>query len=117
MDSFLTWQYVATFAGIVFATNLFVNFTKELPYIKDMPTKYYTSIIAFILILMSNLSMGAFDVRNIPLIVLNSIIITFTATGSYDFIDKKVTDSKIVDTTKSTTSGINILSTINTETK
>lgn len=112
MDSFLTWQYVATFAGIVFATNLFVNFTKELPYVKLMPTKYYTSIIAFVLIIMSNLSLGTFDIKNIPLMVLNSILITFTATGGYDFTYKKVTVSEEAPTNK-----INILPTINTETK
>lgn len=132
MDTFLTWEYVATFAGLVFATNLFVNFTKELPYVKDMPTKYYTSIVAFVLIIMSNLSSGVFDYKNIPLMILNSVIITFTATGGYDFTNKTIkTDNQVEDSTSAITndfkvtvdsskvaSGINILPTINdTESK
>lgn len=136
MDTFLTWEYVATFAGLVFATNLFVNFTKELPYVKDMPTKYYTSIVAFVLIIMSNLSSGVFDYKNIPLMILNSVIITFTATGGYDFTNKTIkSDSQVEipkeDSTSAITndfkvtvdgskvaSGINILPTINdTESK
>lgn len=94
MDSFLTWEYVATFAGVVFATNLFVSFTKELPYIKNISTKYYTSIVAFILIILSSLTLGLFNITDLPLVVLNSILVTFTATGGYDFTYKKVTNTE-----------------------
>lgn len=96
MDTFLTWEYVATFAGVVFATNLFVNFTKELPYIKNISTKYYTSIVAFILILLSSMTLSTFNVKDLPLVVLNSILVTFTATGGFDFSYKKVTNTEIV---------------------
>lgn len=96
MDTFLTWEYVATFAGVVFATNLFVNFTKELPYIKNISTKYYTSIVAFILILLSSLTLSTFNIKDIPLVVLNSILVTFTATGGFDFSYKKVTNTETI---------------------
>lgn len=122
-NTFLTWQYIATFAGLVFATNLFVNFTKELPAIKSMPTKYYTSIVALVLIVLSSITSGTFNYQDIPLMMLNSIIITFTATGSYDFTNKskvetvteQVAKTETVETPKATTSGINILPTIDTE--
>jgi hypothetical protein len=95
MDTFLTWEYVATFAGVVFATNLFVNFTKELPYIKNISTKYYTSLVAFMLIVLSSLTLSTFNVKDLPLVVLNSILVTFTATGGYDFTYKKVTNTEV----------------------
>ena len=96
MDSFLTWEYVATFEGVVFATNLFVNFTKELPYIKNISTKYYTSLVAFVLIILSSLTLSTFNFKDLPLVILNSILVTFTATGGYDFTYKKVTNTEIV---------------------
>lgn len=85
MDNFITYQYLATLAGLIFATNMVTEFVKEMKYIKDIKTKYVSAVIAFILTLVTSLAMKDFSVVNIPLLILNSIMVTFGATGSYNF--------------------------------
>lgn len=94
MDSFLTWEYVSTFMGTVFCVTMVTEYVKELAVIKDMQTKYVTSLVAFLLILFSSIFLGNFAFKDIPLILLNSILVTFTATGTRDFSYKKVTISE-----------------------
>lgn len=90
MESFLTWGYVATFMGIVFCTSMLVEFFKEMPYIKKIPTKYFTAMVAFVLIFVSAIFLGEFAFINIPLMILNAILVAFTTTGQYDFHYRKV---------------------------
>ncbi len=90
MENFLTWDYVVTFMGIVFCTSMVVEFTKELPYIAKIKTKYYTAIVAFFLMLFGALFLGNFVFINIPLMMLNAILVAFTTTGQYDFHYRKV---------------------------
>ncbi|WP_034440335.1 hypothetical protein [Clostridium ihumii] len=90
MDSFLTWEYIATFVGMVFATSMVVEFIKEIKGIKNIQTKYLTVIVAFILIMIVNIALKTFKLINLPLMLLNSILIGFTSTGQYDFHYRKV---------------------------
>ena len=85
MDNFITYQYLATLAGLILATNMTTEFVKEMKYIKDIKTKYVSAVIAFILTLVTSLAMKDFSIVNIPLLILNSIMVTFGATGSYNF--------------------------------
>ena len=50
MDNFLTWEVLLTFSGLVGAVYMVVEFTKEIPIIKKIPTKYWSWIIALILL-------------------------------------------------------------------
>ena len=90
MNSFLTWEYVATFTGLVFCVQMVVEFFKELPYIKSIPTRYFTAMVSFVLILFSTIFTGVFTFKDLPLAGLNAILITFTACGGHDFHYKKV---------------------------
>lgn len=99
MDNFLTWSYVSTFVGLIFTTSMIVEFIKEIKFIKNIPTKYLTCIIAFILILACDLALGSFKLVNVPLVILNSILITYTATGNHDF-NKKLKNNEIINSRK-----------------
>lgn len=90
MTAFLTWQYVSTFMGLCFSTSIVVEFLKEIPLIKKIPTKYFACIIAFLLLLFCSVIGNTFVVMDIPLMLLNAILITFTTTGQYDFTYRKV---------------------------
>lgn len=96
MDNFLSYQYIATFVGMVFTVGMATEFIKEIKFIKNVPTKYLTCVVAFVLILTCDLVIGTFKLVNIPLAMLNSILITFTATGSYDF-NKKLKNNETID--------------------
>ncbi|HBJ1650950.1 TPA: hypothetical protein LA460_003376 [Clostridium botulinum] len=90
MDTFLTWEYVSSFVGLVFVVGMVVEFFKEMPILKNIPTRYFTSMVAFILLLLSSIFTNTFSFNNLPLIILNAILITYTATGGHDFHYKKV---------------------------
>ena len=88
---FLTIDYISTFMGTVAVTMLVVQFLKELPGIKKIPTKYFTFIVAFLNILICSFITGNFAVSNLYLMLINAMLVTFTATGGYDFAAKSVT--------------------------
>lgn len=90
MDNFMSWSYVASFIGVTFCTQMLVEFTKEMRYVKNVPTRYLSAIVAFILILCSTLVMATFKFIDIPLYILNSILVCYTANGGYQFNYRKV---------------------------
>ena len=88
---FLTIDYLCTYMGTVVVTMLIVQFLKELPGIKKIPTKYFTFIVAFLNILICSFITGNFAVSNLYLMLINAVLVCFTATGGYDFAVKSVT--------------------------
>lgn len=90
VNDFLTLDYVATFVGTVVVTMLLVQFLKDLPFIKKIPTKYFTFFIALINITICTATFGTFSIQNVYLMFINAVVITFTCTGGYDFTYKKV---------------------------
>ena len=87
---FLTIDYISTFMGTVAVTMLVVQFLKDLPGIKKIPTKYFTFIVAFLNILICSFITGNFAVSNLYLMLINAVLVCFTATGGYDFAVKSV---------------------------
>lgn len=91
MDSFLTWEVLLTFSGLVGAVYMVVEFTKEIPLVKKIPTKYWSWIIALILLIVTNLVLGSFNYKDIALYILNAIVISLSSNGLSDFNkDKEV---------------------------
>lgn len=88
---FLTIDYISTFMGTVAVTMLVVQFLKDLPGIKKIPTRYFTFVIAFLNILICSALTGNFAVSNLYLMLINAVLVCFTATGGYDFAVKNVT--------------------------
>ena len=88
METFITWAIIAeyvSFVGIVF---MVVEFTKELKFIKPIPTKYWAFIVAFCLLLILNIHNGSFAWFDIVLYVLSSITVSLSSNGLYDFNSK-----------------------------
>ena len=84
MDNFITYEYLATFAGLTTSTFIIVNFLKELKFVKKIPTQYFSAIIALILSLVTSIVTGVFEFNNIPLIIINSILISCSSNGVND---------------------------------
>lgn len=87
---FVTWTYLASAVGQVAVVQMLVQFLKDLPGIKKMPTKYFTYIVAIALGFGCAFVIGPFKTTDIPLIVINAVIVTFAATGCYDYATKTV---------------------------
>lgn len=85
MDTFLTWEVLLTFSGLVGAVYMVVEFTKEIKFIKKIPTKYWSFFIAAFLIMMTNVVTESFNYKDIVLYLLNSIVVSLSSNGLNDF--------------------------------
>lgn len=84
MNEFITWEMLGDFVkltGIVLAAT---QFTKNLPLIKKLPTKYLSWLIAFVLITVTNINVGAFAPMDIVLYALSAMFVGTSASGIYD---------------------------------
>jgi len=93
-ESFVSWDMLITFSTFVASVFMLVEFTKELPLIKLIRTKYYSAIIAFILLVIVNLHGGTFEYWDIVLYVLSACSISFTSNGISDFNDSVLKGTK-----------------------
>lgn len=89
-NDFLTLEYLSTYVGTVVVTMLIVQFSKELPGVKKIPTKYFTFLVAFFNIVICSVLTGHFILSNLYLMLINAMLVCLTATGGYDFNIKKV---------------------------
>lgn len=79
MDTFLTWEVLLTFSGLVGAVYMVVEFTKEIKFINKIPTKYWSFFIAAFLIMMTNVVTESFNYKDIVLYLLNSIVVSLSS--------------------------------------
>lgn len=84
-ESFFTWEQLATYGGATVATMLFVQFTKELPGIKTIPTRLWAFIVAAVLMILATVFTAAEVTPAVILItVVNAIIVAMASCGEYD---------------------------------
>ena len=88
LEDFVTWELLANYGTLISIVFTIVEFTKELPFIDMIKTKYYSAVIAFILILSTQLYLGTFEYWDILLYSLSSIFISLSADGLSDFNKK-----------------------------
>ena len=89
MDNFITWDVLKTYASFVTIVFMVVEFTKDLKYIKKIQTKYWSFIVAFILLTITNAVLGTFRFVDIILYALSSMSISLGANGLSNFNKKK----------------------------
>jgi hypothetical protein len=89
MNDFITWATLETYATFVTMTYMVVEVTKELPYIIKIHTKYYSAIVAFLLMLAMVLHDGSFTYWDIVLYALTAISVSLGANGLSDFTGGK----------------------------
>ncbi len=90
-DTRFTWEYLAGNAGAATATLLIVQYTKEmLDRVFKIPTRAYAYAIAFLLSL-GGQAFGADGVTlsDVPTVMLNALVVAFTAMGAYEATFKK----------------------------
>lgn len=85
MEGFITWEMLRDYSlllGIVF---MIVEFTKELPIVKNIKTKYFSAMVSFSLLLLSNIEGLTFRFWDIVLYALSAIAISLAANGLANF--------------------------------
>lgn len=85
MDNFITWENMLNYTTFVAILYMAVEFTKDIPYIKKIPTKYWSCILSIVMITLTNLATGNFVFKDILLYILTSISISLGANGLSNF--------------------------------
>lgn len=89
MENFLTWDVLTTYASFVTIVFMVVEFTKGLKFINKIPTKYWSFLISFILLIITNVVMGTFGFADIVIYFLTSISISLGSNGLSNFNNEK----------------------------
>lgn len=85
MNDFLTFDALLTYTTFVSIVYMVVEFTKEMKKIKQIPTKYWSFFISFILLIMIHLSMNTFHMKDMILYLLTSIVVSLGSNGLSNF--------------------------------
>ena len=85
INTFITWDMLADFGTLIGIVFIFTEFTKELNIFKKIHTKYYSMIVSFMLILLTNVQYNTFKLSDIVLYLISSIVISMGANGIYEF--------------------------------
>ena len=84
-EAFFAWEQLATYGGATVATMLFVQFTKELPGVKKLPTRFWAFIVAAVLMILATVFTAPEITPAVILItVVNAVIVAMASCGEYD---------------------------------
>jgi hypothetical protein len=86
VEEFFTWSGLATYAGALVATILVTQLFKEVSFIQKLPTRIFSWIVAFAILILANLFTGALTWGSAVLSLVNAVIVSLAANGGYDFI-------------------------------
>ena len=95
-DEFMTMELLATFAGLVAAVSIIVQFTKSIvkKQFGDGAVRLYAFIIALVLTFI--FAKAGQGIEGIVLTIINAILISIAAMGGYEVIaDPKAEKTKI----------------------
>lgn len=85
MNEFTTYEMLLTFSSLITITYMVTEFSKGLKFIDSIKTKYFSFIVAFVLLTIAMVATGGFEVVNIPLYLLSSISVSLAGNGLSDF--------------------------------
>lgn len=96
ITNFLTADALITFTITLIMVELWVAFTKELPFIKKIRTKFYTFLLAIVHLAIINTSVGLFPITCIGIYTLlcNALILSTLLCGGFDITTGKITFNK-----------------------
>lgn len=88
MKQFITWDMLQTYTTFVTIVFMIVEFTKNLKVLKKIKTKYWSFIVASILLTITNMVVGTFRPVDVILYLLSGISISLGANGLSNFNKK-----------------------------
>jgi hypothetical protein len=84
INGFITWDMLANYSMFVGITFLIVQVIKELPKLINVPTRLVSILVAFVLQILVNIQSGTFNLFDVVLYLISSIVISLTANGAAD---------------------------------
>ncbi|WP_366924483.1 hypothetical protein MFMK1_001461 [Metallumcola ferriviriculae] len=85
-----TYGILGTLAGAVTATVLVVEFLKGMGPIRSVPTRWMALAVAYLIIISTSMATGQFNLRDLLLYFLNSLLVAASALGSWEVLKGKL---------------------------
>lgn len=97
-EEFFTWSFLATYGGAALAVMTIVQFTKELPGIKKIPTRLWAFVIAVVILVLATVfTMSPIYPSDILLCIVNAVVVAMAAVGSYHTVADEVAGKEVKD--------------------
>ena len=90
MQDLFTYAYLSTLAGAVTATVLVVDFIKGLGFLKHFSTRCLVVVVAEGIVFLVDIAAGSFKMRDVPLCILNGLLVAASAMGSWQVIHDRL---------------------------
>ena len=84
----ITWQLLGTYTGAAGAVLLITQLTKNISFIKKIPTNLWSFIIALAVLFPAKYFTGGLTLSEAALIPFNCLIIAFASGGGFDTLHK-----------------------------
>lgn len=84
----ITWQLLGTYTGAAGAVLLITQLTKNIPFIKKIPTNLWSFIVAIAVLFPAKYFTGELTLSEAALIPFNCVIIAFASSGGFDTLNK-----------------------------
>lgn len=85
---FVEWTELATYTGTLVMVLIITQLTKELKFIKTIPTQLWSYLISLAVLYPSYFFTGQLTASNAVLILFNSVIVALSANGGFEAIAK-----------------------------
>ena len=83
-ENFLSWDILKDYVSFVGIVLSIVAVTKNIPIIKRVPTRLWSIVISFLLLLANNLHGGTYTAWDMVMYFINAVIISASANGISD---------------------------------
>lgn len=85
---FFSWDDLGTYAGAAALVALVTQLTKELPYIKKIPTQVWSYILAVLVLIASQVFTGTLSASSAALSLANGVLVSLASNGGYSLITR-----------------------------
>ena len=94
MNDFLTWETLLSYTNFISIVYMVVEFTKEIKFIKRIPTRYWSFFVSFYLLISVHFSLNSFVFKDIVLYLLTSVVVSLSSNGISNFNFNKNSNEK-----------------------
>lgn len=86
MNDFFTWSLLGSYSGAILAVTLITQFVKGIGFIDKIPTRFTSWIVAVVVLILAQLFTAELTVSSAVLTLLNAVVVSLAANGTYDLI-------------------------------
>lgn len=84
MNEYFTWELLGSYTGAILAVALITQFIKNLGFIKKIPTRVTSYVVALIIMILALIFTGNFTWGGAVLTIINAVVVSLASNGTRD---------------------------------